>query len=138
SHGRARTARDQARRHAAHSRTCLESHARSRGRKGGVMYTMRPAEFTDHRRSTVDEAVALLGESSRPLAGGHSFIPLLKLRLAAPEALVDLGGISGLDGISENGGLSIGALVTHDSVATSQLVQSTCPVLAETAAQIGD
>jgi aerobic carbon-monoxide dehydrogenase medium subunit len=102
------------------------------------MHTMRPAEFTYHRPSTVDEAVALLGESSRPLAGGHSFIPLLKLRLAAPEALVDLGGISGLDGISENGGLSIGALVTHDSVATSQLVQSTCPVLAETAAQIGD
>jgi carbon-monoxide dehydrogenase medium subunit len=102
------------------------------------MYTMRPAEFTYHRPSTVDEAVALLGESSRPLAGGHSFIPLLKLRLAAPEALVDLGGISGLDGISENGGLSIGALATHDSVATSEVVQSTCPVLAETAAQIGD
>ena len=50
------------------------------------MYTMRPAEFTYHRPSSVDEAVALLGEPrSRPLAGGHSLLPLLKLRLATPE-----------------------------------------------------
>jgi aerobic carbon-monoxide dehydrogenase medium subunit len=103
------------------------------------MYTMRPAEFTYHRPESVDEAVALLDEDSRPLAGGHSLIPLLKLRFAAPSALVDLGRIPGLDGISENGGeLTIGALATHASVAASDVVRASCPVLAETAAQIGD
>ena len=103
------------------------------------MYTMRPREFTYHRPSSVDEAVGLLGEGSRPLAGGHSLIPQLKLRWASPETLVDLGGIAGLDEISQNGdGLTIGALATHDSVANSELVQSVCPVLAETAGQIGD
>jgi aerobic carbon-monoxide dehydrogenase medium subunit len=103
------------------------------------MYTMRPAEFTYHRPSSVDEAVSLLDEDSRPLAGGHSLIPLLKLRLATPSALVDLGRIPGLAGISENGaGLTIGALTTHATVAESEVVRAKCPVLAETAAQIGD
>jgi carbon-monoxide dehydrogenase medium subunit len=103
------------------------------------MYTMRPAEFAYHRPSSVDEAVALLGPQARPLAGGHSLIPQLKLRWATLETLVDLGGIAGLDEISQNGdGLTIGALATHDSVANSELVQSVCPVLAETAGQIGD
>jgi carbon-monoxide dehydrogenase medium subunit len=103
------------------------------------MYTMRPAEFTYHRPSSVDEAVSLLDEDSRPLAGGHSLIPLLKLRLATPSALVDLGRIPDLAGISENGGgLTIGALTTHATVAASEVVRATCPVLAETAGQIGD
>jgi aerobic carbon-monoxide dehydrogenase medium subunit len=103
------------------------------------MYTMRPAEFEYHRPTSVDEAVALLDEEVRPLAGGHSLLPLLKLRLAMPSALVDLGGIPGLDEISENGdGLSIGALATHNSVADSELVRDRCPVLAEAAARIGD
>jgi carbon-monoxide dehydrogenase medium subunit len=103
------------------------------------MYTMRPAEFTYHRPSSVDEAVSLLDEDSRPLAGGHSLIPLLKLRLATPSALVDLSRIPGLAGISENGGgLSIGALTTHATVAESEVVRARCPVLAETAGQIGD
>jgi aerobic carbon-monoxide dehydrogenase medium subunit len=103
------------------------------------MYTMRPAEFTYHRPASVDEAVALLDEDSRPLAGGHSLIPLLKVRLATPSALVDLGRIPGLDGISENGGgLTIGALATHAAVAASDVVRARCPVLAETAAEIGD
>jgi carbon-monoxide dehydrogenase medium subunit len=103
------------------------------------MYTMRPAEFTYHRPASVDEAVALLDEDSRPLAGGHSLIPLLKVRLATPSALVDLGRIPGLDGISESSGeLTIGALATHAAVAASDVVRARCPVLAETAAQIGD
>jgi aerobic carbon-monoxide dehydrogenase medium subunit len=103
------------------------------------MYTMRPAEFTYHRPASVDEAVALLDEDSRPLAGGHSLIPLLKVRLATPSALVDLGRIPGLDGISESGGdLTIGALATHASVAASDVVRAKCPVVAETAGRIGD
>jgi carbon-monoxide dehydrogenase medium subunit len=105
------------------------------------MYTMRPAEFDYHRPGSLVEALALLGsgEESRPLAGGHSLLPLMKLRLSTPSALVDLAGVPGLDGISEDGdGVRVGALATHASVAGSELVQSRCPVLAETAALIGD
>jgi aerobic carbon-monoxide dehydrogenase medium subunit len=103
------------------------------------MYTMRPAEFEYQRPGSLDEALALLGEESRPLAGGHSLLPLMKMRLSTPEALVDLAGVPGLDEISEDGdGLRVGALATHASVAASELVRSRCPVLAETAALIGD
>jgi aerobic carbon-monoxide dehydrogenase medium subunit len=103
------------------------------------MYTMRPAEFEYHRPRSLDEALSVLGEESRPLAGGHSLLPLMKLRLSTPEALVDLAGVPGLDAIEEDGdGLRIGALATHGSVAASELVRSRCPVLAETAALIGD
>lgn len=103
------------------------------------MYTMRPAEFEYHRPGSLDEALSLLGEESRPLAGGHSLLPLMKLRLSTPEALVDLAGVPGLDEIAEDGdALRIGALATHGSVVRSELVRSRCPVLAETAALIGD
>ena len=103
------------------------------------MYTMRPAEFQYHRPTSVEEAVALLDDEARPLAGGHSLLPLMKLRFAMPAALVDLSGLSGLDGIAEaDGGLRIGALATHASVAASALVGERCAVLAETAADIGD
>lgn len=103
------------------------------------MYTMRPAEFEYHRPRSLDEALSVLGEESRPLAGGHSLLPLMKLRLSTPEALVDLAGVPGLDAIEEDGdALRIGALATHGSVAASELVRSRCPVLAETAALIGD
>ena len=85
------------------------------------MYTMRPAEFEYHRPTSLDEAISLLGEveGSRPIAGGHSLLPMMKLRLAAPAALVDLAGIPGLDGIEANGGLTIGALATHASAIAS-------------------
>ena len=104
------------------------------------MYTMRPAEFEYHRPSTLDEAIGLLGaEGARPLAGGHSLLPAMKLRLATPASLVDIGRVPGLDGIErENGTLRIGALATHASVAASELVRSSCPGLADTAARIGD
>ena len=104
------------------------------------MYTMRPAEFEYHRPTSLDEAISLLGEveGSRPIAGGHSLLPMMKLRLAAPAALVDLGGIPGLDGIEGNGGLTIGALATHASVLASEVAIGIAPVLPETAAMIGD
>jgi carbon-monoxide dehydrogenase medium subunit len=103
------------------------------------MYTMRPAEFTYHRPSSLDEAIALLGGETRPLAGGHSLLPMMKLRLATPEALVDLGGIADLDAIEEDGdGLRIGARATHTAVAASDAVRARCPVLAEAASDIGD
>ena len=102
------------------------------------MYTMRPAEFDYHRPTSLDEALSLIGEEARPLAGGHSLIPLLKFRLSTPAALVDLAGVPGLGEISANGGLTIGALATHREVAESDAVRSACPVLAEAAGLIGD
>jgi carbon-monoxide dehydrogenase medium subunit len=105
------------------------------------MYTTRPATFTYHRPSTVEEAVSLLGEldDARLLAGGHSLLPAMKLRLSMPAALVDIGRVPGLDGIERDGdGLRVGALATHTAVATSGLVRDVCPVLGEVAAVIGD
>jgi aerobic carbon-monoxide dehydrogenase medium subunit len=104
------------------------------------MYTQRPAEFEYHRPTSLDEAIGLLAEEgARALAGGHSLLPLMKLRFAEPSTIVDLGRIPGLDGIEEDGdGLSIGALATHASVAASDLVRSRCRVLATTAEGIGD
>ncbi len=103
------------------------------------MYTMRPAEFTYHRPESLDEALALLDDETRPLAGGHSLLPMMKLRLSLPAALVDIGRIPGLDSIAEEGGvLRIGALARHVAVASSELVQDRCPALAEAAGGIGD
>src|SRR5437870_11344608 len=101
---------------------------------------MRPAEFEYHRPSPLDEAIGLLGaEGARPLAGGHSLLPAMKLRLATPESLVDISRLPGLGAIEqEDGGLRIGALATHASVAASEVVRSVCPGLAEAAAQNGD
>ncbi len=103
---------------------------------------MIPATFEYVRAHTVEEAIQLLqryGDRAKLLAGGHSLLPLMKLRLAQPEVLIDLGRITELRGIREEGGrLVIGALTTHDEVATSPLVQQRCPLLAETAGQIGD
>jgi carbon-monoxide dehydrogenase medium subunit len=105
------------------------------------MYTQRPADFAYHRPASLDEALSLLSSSddARPLAGGHSLLPLMKLRLVEPAVLVDIGRISGLDGIAEDGdGVRIGALAAHASVAASELVRSRCGVLASTADGIGD
>jgi carbon-monoxide dehydrogenase medium subunit len=104
------------------------------------VYTQRPAEFDYHRPTSLDEAIGLLAEDgARALAGGHSLLPLMKLRFAEPRAIVDLGRVPGLDGIEEDGDvLSIGALATHASVAASELVRSRCRVLATTAEGIGD
>jgi aerobic carbon-monoxide dehydrogenase medium subunit len=105
------------------------------------MYTQRPAEFTYHRPTSLDEAIDLLSRDgdTRPLAGGHSLLPMMKLRLAEPQTIVDIGRIPGLDGIGQEGhALRIGALATHASVAASEEVRSQCPVLAVTAEGIGD
>jgi carbon-monoxide dehydrogenase medium subunit len=105
------------------------------------MYPTRPAQFDYHRPSTLEEAVELLGtlEDARPLAGGHSLIPAMKLRIATPLALVDIGRLPGLDGVEADGdGIRIGALTRHAVVAQSALVRECCPALAEAAALIGD
>jgi carbon-monoxide dehydrogenase medium subunit len=103
------------------------------------MYTMRPSQFTYHRPSSLDEAVALLDDDARPLAGGHSLLPAMKLRLSTPGSLVDLSGVPGLDDVSRDGDtLRIGAMAAHVTVAGSDIVKETVPVLAETAGLIGD
>ncbi len=102
---------------------------------------MYPTSFDYHRPSTLAEAAALLQKDpdARLLAGGHSLLPAMKLRLAVPSALVDLVAVPGLAGISVRGGvLTIGALTRHAEVATSVEVRASCPLLAATAASIGD
>jgi len=101
-----------------------------------------PGPFTYHRPSRVSDAVSLLaalGDGARPLAGGHSLIPMMKLRMAAPEHLVDLGGIAELKGIAEDGGtVVIGAGVTIAELVRSDLLAAKLPVIRETALLIAD
>jgi len=95
--------------------------------------------FDYERPSGIDGAVAARGEDDSFLAGGQSFLPTLKLRLAQVDKLVDLGGIAELQGISVNGGeVSIGAMTPHASVATSADIRAAIPALADLAAHIGD
>ena len=100
------------------------------------MYTQK-FEYTAPK--TLDEALHLLAAGAKPLAGGMSLIPMMKLRLAAPEHLVDLGRLKDLNYIREAGGaLHIGATTTHAELESSPLLRQKCPLLAETAAAIGD
>lgn len=102
---------------------------------------MYPANFAYYRPRTIAQATALLRKhkDSRVLAGGHSLLPAMKFRLASPAALVDIGGIKNLAGITSKGkALQIGALTTHAAVAESDVVQTACPILSEAASQIGD
>lgn len=103
---------------------------------------MTPNTFEFQRAGSVEEAVAQLqshGDEAKLLAGGHSLIPAMKLRLNAPSMLVDLSGIAGLDGIEASGNqVHIGAMATHRSVEISEIVKQHCPALAETAGGIGD
>ena len=90
--------------------------------------------------TTIKDALALLSTGdTKVLAGGMSLIPMMKLRLAAPERLVDLSRIPGLSGIKESeGSIIIGAMTTHHEVEDSALLRAKCPLLAETASNIGD
>lgn len=100
---------------------------------------MIPQQFEYSAPKTLDEALGLLAEGAKPLAGGMSLIPMMKLRLASPEHLVDLGRIKDLNYIREAGGaLHMGATATHHDVESSPLVRGKCPLLAETASNIGD
>jgi carbon-monoxide dehydrogenase medium subunit len=103
---------------------------------------MNPSSFDYYRPDSVSEAIALLqehGENVKLLAGGHSLLPIMKLRLAEPDALIDIGRIDALRGVSEmDGGLSIGAMTTHRQVATDPLIDQRAPLLAVTASHVGD
>jgi carbon-monoxide dehydrogenase medium subunit len=103
---------------------------------------MISANFEYHAPKSLEDALRLLerhGDEAKVLAGGHSLLPLMKLRLAAPRYIIDIGRLRGLDYIrAENGRIAIGALATHAAVEASELLKAQCPVLPETAAQIGD
>lgn len=103
---------------------------------------MIPGSFSYHRPTSVADAVKLLsdlGDDARPLAGGHSLVPMMKLRLASPSHLIDLHGIAGLKGISRNGNnLVISAMTTqHDLLASDEIAKS-APILHEAALLIAD
>ena len=101
-----------------------------------------PGAFAYHRPKSVSEAVAMLadlGEDARALAGGHSLIPMMKLRLAAPEHLVDLGGIADLKGIREEGSdIVIGAMTTQHELIGSDLLAAKVPIIRQTSLLIAD
>lgn len=103
---------------------------------------MIPAAFEYTRVGSVDEAVQALGqhgEDAKVLAGGHSLIPLLRLRLAFPSVLVDVGRVDEMRGVREDGDhLVIGAATTHDEVMHDDLVRQHCPVISEVVSHVGD
>jgi carbon-monoxide dehydrogenase medium subunit len=103
---------------------------------------MIPGAFAYHRPSSVKEAVGLLaqyGDDGRALAGGHSIIPMMKLRLASPGHLVDLAGIADLKGVRTDGGdIVIGAMITQHELIASDLLTAKIPILRETSLQVAD
>jgi aerobic carbon-monoxide dehydrogenase medium subunit len=103
---------------------------------------MIPAAFEYERATSVQQASELLGkygEDAKVLAGGHSLIPLMRLRLSQPSALVDINGIKELNYINVDGGkLRIGALVRHVQIHNSDVIKKNLPILAEVADEVGD
>jgi len=103
---------------------------------------MIPASFDYFRPQSLEEAIGLLnqhGEEAKVLAGGHSLVPALKLRLAQPKVVIDIFRISDLNYIREQDGkIAIGAMTTHHVIETSALLREKCPLLAEIAPHIGD
>ena len=103
---------------------------------------MIPATFDYQRATSVDDALAKLAASNgagKFLAGGHSLVPTMKMRLAQPGVLIDIARVPALTGIREQGGtLEIGACTTHHDIATSAVLHQQAPVLADAAAAIGD
>jgi carbon-monoxide dehydrogenase medium subunit len=101
-----------------------------------------PLPFEYARAISLDDAVAKMataGGGCKFIAGGHSLVPLMKLRLSQPKVLIDIAGIPGLSGIREKDGrIEIGAGTVHHDVASSGLLQTQCPVVADAAAVIGD
>ncbi|MDE0322209.1 MAG: xanthine dehydrogenase family protein subunit M [Acidimicrobiales bacterium] len=103
---------------------------------------MIPAAFDYVRADSAEEAIALLGEhgdEAKLLAGGHSLLPMMKLRLAVPSVLVDIGRVSDLSYINDGGDhIAVGALTRHRALETSELLAAECPLLGHVAGEVGD
>jgi aerobic carbon-monoxide dehydrogenase medium subunit len=101
-----------------------------------------PAAFDYEVAESADHAVSLLGEhgeDAKLLAGGHSLLPLMRVRLAAPSVLIDIGRIGELNYVRDAGDhVAVGALTTHEEAHFSELLQRECPILAFTAGEVGD
>ena len=128
-HRRAAAARRHGRRDAVHPAAGLAGHQRGQGRRA-----MIPAKFDYVRPASLAEAVQALaggGEDAKVIAGGQSLLPLLRLRLAYPDLLVDLGGLGELRGVRDDGdALVIGAITTHDSLIRDPLIREHCGLIA--------
>ena len=103
---------------------------------------MIPTAFEYHRATSLDDALkamAAAGGNGKFVAGGHSLVPLMKLRLSEPGVLIDIARIPDLAGVREKGGqIEIGAATVHHAVATAQVLQDKCPIVSDAAATIGD
>jgi carbon-monoxide dehydrogenase medium subunit len=103
---------------------------------------MIPTVFDYERAVSIDDAVAKLSAANgnaKLIAGGHSLVPLMKLRLSEPQVLIDIARIPGLSGIREKDGkIEIGACTSHRDVAVSALLHQQCPIVSDAAAGIGD
>jgi carbon-monoxide dehydrogenase medium subunit len=103
---------------------------------------MIPAPFAYRRAESVAQAIELLGEhgdEAKLLAGGHSLVPMMKLRFARPELVIDIGDLPGLDYVrTEGGDVAIGALTRHVTLETSRLLAATAPLLRHAASAVGD
>ena len=103
---------------------------------------MIPQSFDYHTPSTIQDALSLIseyGSDAKLLGGGHSLLPIMKLRLATPAHVIDLRSVPDLSGISESkAGITIGGMTTHYSIESSDLIQRRCPMLADCAGAIGD
>ncbi len=101
---------------------------------------MYPAAFDYHRPTSVADVIHILANNAdaKIIAGGHSLLPAMKLRLAAPGALVDLAGVEGLTGISVNGGASIGAMTTYDEAMSNSALAENFAALHQAASSVGD
>jgi carbon-monoxide dehydrogenase medium subunit len=102
---------------------------------------MIPAPFTYHRATSADEAIRAVAddEDAKFLAGGHSLLPMMKLRFAVPATLVDIGRVPGMSFITDRGDhLAIGALTRHHELHTSAVLRETVPLLAHAAGEVGD
>jgi carbon-monoxide dehydrogenase medium subunit len=101
-----------------------------------------PASFEYTRATSLDDAIARLqvaNGNAKIIAGGHSLVPLMKFRLSEPQTIIDIARIPGLSGVREKEGkIEIGAATVHHDVASSSLLLSKCPIVAETAGEIGD
>lgn len=101
---------------------------------------MYPAAFSYHRAESVADAIAVLGENpdAKVLAGGHSLIPAMKLRLAAPGMLIDIGRIDELKGVDLSNGVTFGALATYNDMRDADGIAETFPIFADAVRRIGD
>jgi carbon-monoxide dehydrogenase medium subunit len=99
-----------------------------------------PNQFEYHKPGSVQDAVAILAGNpdAKTLAGGHSLVPAMKLRLASPEALVDLAGIEGLTGIEVNGQVKLGAMTTYAAIRDSAALRRVLPMVCDAADNVGD